>query len=85
MLIGRYTFCLGNNPTDYSYPTFRKYLDQVYRYAGAASLEKELSAVSIDDIHIVKSAFIQPWFNIMEYVKDDTINFLLDIKQVKRF
>ena len=37
---------------DYSYQTFRKYLDRVFMYAGTASLSRELSKVSIDDVKI---------------------------------
>ena len=52
VLLGRYTFWLGNKVEDYSYPTFRRYLDQVYRYAGTASMVKELKVVPLDDIQI---------------------------------
>lgn len=37
---------------DYSYQTFRKYLDRVFMYAGTASLSRELAKVSIADIQI---------------------------------
>lgn len=36
---------------DYSYTTFRRYLDLVFVYAGTASLEKELVPVEIKDLH----------------------------------
>lgn len=37
---------------DYSYQTFRKYLDRVFMYAGTASLSQELSKVKIGNIQI---------------------------------
>ena len=37
---------------DYSYRTFRKYLNIVFSYAGTASLSKELKPVSLSDIQI---------------------------------
>lgn len=36
----------ATNTTDYSYPTFRKYLDFIFNYAGTLSLSKELKQVS---------------------------------------
>ena len=49
----------GNNTSwykatgeDYSYDTFRKYMDQIFMYAGTASLSKELVPVSVDDLQI---------------------------------
>lgn len=37
---------------DYSYATFRKYLDLVFMYAGTASLSRELRVADIHDIQI---------------------------------
>lgn len=37
---------------DYSYATFRKYLDLVFMYAGTASLSRELRTADIHDIQI---------------------------------
>lgn len=37
---------------DYSYNTFRKYLDVVFMYAGTASLSKELVDVTVSDLQI---------------------------------
>lgn len=49
----------GNNTSwykstaeDYSYQTFRKYMDQIFMYAGTASLSQELVPVSADDLKI---------------------------------
>ena len=37
---------------DYSYQMFRKYMDQIFMYAGTASLSQELVPVSADDLQI---------------------------------
>lgn len=37
---------------DYSYATFRKYMDEVFMYAGTASLSKELISVDPSDIKV---------------------------------
>ena len=37
---------------DASYPSFRKYMDLVFAYAGTASLEKELKSVPASDVQI---------------------------------
>lgn len=37
---------------DYSYPTFRKYLNMVFYYAGTLSLSKELKFVDLNDMQI---------------------------------
>ena len=37
---------------DYSYATFRKYMDEVFMYAGTASLSKELIPVDPSDIRV---------------------------------
>lgn len=37
---------------DYSYATFRKYMDEIFMYAGTASLSKELVAVTVSDLKI---------------------------------
>lgn len=49
----------GNNVTwykgaekDYSYATFRKYMDKVFMYAGTASLSKELVKVNVNDLKV---------------------------------
>lgn len=36
--------------TDYSYSTFRKYLDMVFYYAGTASLENELQDIPVEQL-----------------------------------
>lgn len=46
---------------DYSYSSFRKYLDVVFTYAGTASLSKELSKVNLSEISI-GDVFIQGGF-----------------------
>ncbi len=46
---------------DYSYPTFRAYLDQVFVYAGTASLSKELKKVNYRNMQI-GDVFIQGGF-----------------------
>ena len=43
---------IKNAEKDYSYNTFRKYLNMVFMYAGTASLSKELMKVSLNDIQI---------------------------------
>lgn len=42
---------------DYSYATFRKYMNIIFMYAGTASLSKELKAVSLSDL-LVGDIFI---------------------------
>ena len=49
----------GNNTSwykatdeDYSYQTFRKYMNQIFMYAGTASLSRELKSVSVGDLQI---------------------------------
>jgi hypothetical protein len=44
--------CIWQKQTtaDSSYPTFRKYLDKVFSYAGTLSLSKELNSVKLEDI-----------------------------------
>ena len=37
---------------DYSYPTFRKYLNMVFNYAGTLSLSRELKFTNINDLQI---------------------------------
>ena len=37
---------------DYSYPTFRKYLDMVFNYAGTLSLSRELKPVELQEMQI---------------------------------
>ena len=37
---------------DASYRSFRSYMDQIFSYAGTASLERELQPVAIDDMRI---------------------------------
>lgn len=46
---------------DYSYPTFRKYLDRVFMYAGTASLAKELQVIPYPSIQ-PGDVFIQGGF-----------------------
>ena len=49
----------GNNTSwykatgeDYSYQTFRKYMNQIFMYAGTASLSKELKSISLSDLQV---------------------------------
>lgn len=37
---------------DYSYQTFRKYMNQIFMYAGTASLSKELKSISLSDLQV---------------------------------
>lgn len=45
------SWCKGADE-DYSYATFRKYMDEVFMYAGTASLSKELIPVEPSDIRV---------------------------------
>ena len=45
------SWCKGADE-DYSYATFRKYMDEVFMYAGTASLSKELIPVDPSDIRV---------------------------------
>lgn len=49
---GKYTSWYPSAGEDYSYATFRKYLDMVFYYAGTASLSKELYKADIHAIQI---------------------------------
>ncbi len=54
---GNKSWWVASGSADYSYRTFRKYLDVVFMYAGTASLSKELqqveySSLSIGDVFI---------------------------------
>ena len=49
----------GNNTSwykatgeDYSYQTFRKYMNQIFMYAGTASLSKELKSISLSALQV---------------------------------
>ena len=49
----------GNNTSwykatgeDYSYQTFRKYMNQIFMYAGTASLSRELKSVPLSDLQV---------------------------------
>jgi hypothetical protein len=46
------SFSAANGATDNSYPNFKKYLRSIFMFAGTASLEKEMKAVSIDKLKI---------------------------------
>lgn len=48
---GKLTWVKSTKP-DYSYPTFRKFMDLVFGYANTASLEKELPKRDIKDLQI---------------------------------
>ena len=37
---------------DYSYQTFRKYMNQIFMYAGTASLSRELKSVQLSDLQV---------------------------------
>ncbi len=49
---GNKTWWAMSSKPDNSYASFRKYMDQVYMYAGTASLEKELKSVAIENMKI---------------------------------
>lgn len=75
---GKYTnWYRAKEGWDYSYETFREYLDLVFMYAGTYSLSKELKKADIYDIH-VGDVFIQGGFPghamIVVDVAQDTIN-----------
>ena len=44
-------FTEGNKKDD-SYPNFKKYLIQIFNYAGTASLEKEMKSISLNEMKI---------------------------------
>lgn len=59
---GKYTnWYHAKHGSDYSYETFREYLDLVFMYAGTYSLSKELCVTTIDKIQ-VGDVFIQGAF-----------------------
>lgn len=47
---GNNTTWYASKPTDYSYTTFREYMNFVFLYAGTLSLSKELRAVPLDSL-----------------------------------
>ena len=49
---GNHTSWYQAKSRDYSYKTFRKYLDMVFNYAGTLSLSKELKPVKLQDMQI---------------------------------
>ncbi|MBK6612310.1 MAG: DUF4846 domain-containing protein [Chitinophagales bacterium] len=49
---GNKTTWVKKAPADASYPVFRKYLNQVFTYAGTASLSKELHSILLNDLKI---------------------------------
>jgi hypothetical protein len=49
-----------NAPKDYSYSTFRSYLETVFAYAGTQSLAQELAPVSPVTVMNIGNVFIQP-------------------------
>jgi len=54
-------FSAANGTQNISYPNFKKYLVQIFNYAGTASLSKELKKVSVNDLQI-GDVFIQGGF-----------------------
>lgn len=59
---------------DFSYKTFRKYLDQVFMYAGSFSLSKELMPVPLEQI-MPGDMFVYPGFpGHVEVVMDVCVN-----------
>lgn len=57
----RVRFSSKTGARDYSYANFKKYLDKIFMFAGTASLDKELPAVSVKDLQI-GDVFIQGGF-----------------------
>ena len=49
---GNHTLWYQAAQHDYSYPTFRNYLNMVFYYAGTLSLSKELKSVDLNDMQI---------------------------------
>ncbi|MEM6723946.1 MAG: DUF4846 domain-containing protein [Bacteroidota bacterium] len=57
----RVNFTAPTGQTDNSYTNFKKYLREIFMYAGTASLEKELQSVTVSDIQ-AGDVFIQGGF-----------------------
>ena len=52
VVVGNWVRWIKRAPADWSYASFRHYLDVVFSYAGTLSLSKELSPQKVDDISI---------------------------------
>lgn len=67
-----------NSSNNTSYTSFKKYINNIFMYAGTASLEKELLSVKMDDIQIgdvfIKGGFPGHAILVIDVVENKTTN-----------